>query len=335
MASAEQLKALIKSHLNGDSSHFYSVAMQLAAHEAKLGHGKLAQEIRALIDESKKTSSKTETLSKLIPIAKPRGELSALLQASYPKLRLPDMVLEKGIEDQLKRIIKEQRQIIKIRSHGLSPRKKLLLVGPPGTGKTMSASVLAGELGLPLLVVRLEALITKYMGETAAKLRVVFDAIAQSRGVYLFDEFDSIGSHRGQINDVGEIRRILNSFLQMIEQDDSDSLILAATNHPDILDYALFRRFDDVVEYSLPDIPLIMKLLKNRLSTFKTSQMPWEKISEEAVGLSYADIGKACEDAIKNAIIDDFDQVTGSDLLKLIMERKKFLNKQRSSNKRP
>ena len=120
--------------------------------------------------------------------------------------------------------------------------------------------------------------------------------------MYLFDEFDSIGSHRGQINDVGEIRRILNSFLQMIEQDDSDSIILAATNHPDILDYALFRRFDDVVEYSLPDTPLIVELLKNRLSTFKTSQIPWEKISDEAVGLSYADIGKACEDAIKNAL---------------------------------
>ncbi len=335
MASAEQLKALIKSHLNGDTSHFYSVAMQMAAHEAKLGHGKLAQEIKALIDESKKISSKADTLNKPTPIAKPRGELSALLQASYPKLRLPDMVLKTETEDQLKRIIKEQRQIVKIRSHGLTPRKKLLLVGPPGTGKTMSASVLAGELGLPLLVVRLEALITKFMGETAVKLRVVFDAIAQSRGVYLFDEFDSIGSHRGQLNDVGEIRRILNSFLQMIEQDDSDSIILAATNHPDILDYALFRRFDDVVEYSLPDLPLITTLLKNRLSSFKTSQIQWKDISNEASGLSYADIGKACEDAIKNAIIDDFDQVTGSDLLKLIRERKRFLNKQGSLNKRP
>lgn len=334
MASAEQLKALIKSHVNGDSSHFYSVAMQMAAHEAKLGHGKLAQEIRKLIDESKKKSSKAASFNQPIPIAKPRGELANLLQATYPDLRLSDMVLEKEIEDRLNKIIKEQRQIAKIRSHGLSPRKKLLLVGPPGTGKTMSASVLAGELRLPLLVVRLEALITKFMGETAAKLRVVFDAIAQTRGVYLFDEFDSIGSHRGQLNDVGEIRRILNSFLQMIEQDDSDSIILAATNHPDILDYALFRRFDDVVEYSLPDIPLITELLKSRMSTFKISQMPWKKIANEAAGLSYADIGKACEDAIKDAIIDDVDQVTSGDLLKLIADRKKFLNKQGSSKNR-
>jgi len=333
MASAEQLKALIKSHIEGDESHFYSVAMQMAAHEARLGHGKLAQELRALIDEAKNNKPRTSAFNKPILLAKPRGELSSLLLASYPKLRISDMVLEKEIEERFNRIIKEQRQIVKIRSHGLTPRKKLLFIGLPGTGKTMSASVLAGELGLPLLVVRLEGLITKFMGETAAKLRIVFNAIAESRGVYLFDEFDSIGSHRGQINEVGEIRRILNSFLQMIEQDDSNSIILAATNHPDILDYALYRRFDDVVEYSLPDKPLINKLLKNRLSAFKISRIPWKKISDEAEGLSHAEISKICEDAIKDAIIDDRDIVTANDLLKLITERKKILNKRGSHSK--
>jgi len=328
MASANQLTALIKSHIEGDETHFYSVAMQMAAHEARLGHGKLAQELRALIDQAKKNSPGTSSANKPIPLAKPRGELSSLLYASYPKLRISDMVLDKGIEEKIKKIIKEQRQIVKIRSHGLSPRKKLLLIGPPGTGKTMSASVLAGELGLPLLVVRLEGLITKYMGETAAKLRIVFNAIAESRGVYLFDEFDSIGSNRGQINDVGEIRRVLNSFLQMIEQDDSDSVILAATNHPHILDYALYRRFDDVVEYSLPDKKLIDRILRNRLSAFKISRLPFQKISVEAEGLSHAEISKICDDAIKDAIISDRDKVTANDLLELVAERKKFLNKQ-------
>lgn len=103
----------------------------------------------------------------------------------------------------------------------------------------MLATVLAGELGLPLFTIRLDSLMTKFMGETASKLRLLFDAITQTRGVYLFDEFDAIGSQRGLLNDVGEIRRILNSFLQLIEQDESDSLILAATNHPEILDHAL------------------------------------------------------------------------------------------------
>jgi len=327
MASAEQIKALIKSYLDGDDSHFYSVAMQVAAHEAKLGHGTLALELRKLIDDAKQKRSKRETSSKPIPLAQPRGELSSLLAASYPKLRLKDMVLENGIEERLVRIIKEQRQITKIRSHGLTPRKKLLFIGPPGTGKTMSASVLAGELGLPLLVVRLESLITKYMGETAAKLRVVFDAIAQSRGVYLFDEFDSIGSHRGQINEVGEIRRVLNSFLQMIEQDDSDSIILAATNHPKILDYALFRRFDDVVEFTVPDKDLIIELLKNKLAVFQASRINWQTLAEQSSGLSYSDISRACEDAVKDAIIHDRGKILTRDLSRLLEERKKLLNR--------
>lgn len=327
MASAEQIKALIKSYFDGDDSHFCAVAMQVAAHEAKLGHGTLALELRKLIDDAKQRRSKPEHLTKPIPLAQPRGELSSLLAASYPKLRLKDMVLEKNIEERLVRIIKEQRQVTKIRSHGLTPRKKLLFIGPPGTGKTMSASVLAGELGLPLLVVRLESLITKYMGETAAKLRIVFDAIAQSRGVYLFDEFDSIGSHRGQINEVGEIRRILNSFLQMIEQDDSDSIILAATNHPKILDYALFRRFDDVVEFTVPNNDLIIELLKNKLAVFKTPRINWQTLAKTSQGLSYSDICRACEDAIKDSLIHDRKNIFTKDLSRLLEERKNLLNK--------
>ena len=327
MASAEQIKALIESYMEQDEAHFYSVAMQVAAHEAKLGHGKLAQELRTLIDEAKKKQTRFKT-DRPIPLVQPRGELASLLAASYPKLRLNDMILEMGIQERIQRIIKEQRQTTKIRAHGLTPRRKLLFVGPPGTGKTMSASVLAGELGLPLLVVRLENLITKYMGETAAKLRIVFDAIAQSRGVYLFDEFDSIGSHRGQVNEVGEIRRILNSFLQMIDQDDSDSIILAATNHPKILDYVLFRRFDDVVEFILPDQALIIELLENKLSAFKTSRINWKKLSGESLGLSYSEICKACEDAVKDAIICDQEKLATEDISKLLAERKRFLNKE-------
>lgn len=328
MASAEQLKALLKSHLEDDEARFLSVAMQMAAHESKLGHGKLAQQMRTIIDDAKKRKHGSGAAKKLIPISQPRGELSTLLAASYPKLRLSDMVLADSIAERLTRIIKEQRQITKIRSHGLTPRKKLLLIGPPGTGKTMSASVLAGELGLPLLVVRLESLITKYMGETAAKLRMIFDAVAQARGVYLFDEFDSIGSQRGRVNDVGEIRRVLNSFLQMIEQDNSDSIILSATNHPDILDYALFRRFDDVVEFDLPSQPLIIKLLKIKLAGFKKSRIMWKQLAKLASGLSYAHITNACEDAIKDAIINDRDIITNKDLSKPLSERKVFINKQ-------
>ena len=163
MASAEQLKALLKSHLEGDDQRFFSVVMQVAAHEAKLGHGKLAEELRALIDEAKRRSGS----SRPVPISRPRGELAGLLTVSYPKDRMGDMVLDSGLEQELQRVILEQRHAARILAHGLSPRRKLLLVGCPGTGKTLTASVLAGELGIPLFLVRLDGLITKYMGETA------------------------------------------------------------------------------------------------------------------------------------------------------------------------
>ncbi len=226
MASADQLKALLDSFVERDDQRFFSVAMQVAAHEARLGHGKLAEELRAVIDDASGGVGPPP-----IPIARPRGDLAHLLEVSYPASRLGQMVLAPDLEGQLTRVLREQRHAGRILEHGLTPRRKLLLVGPPGTGKTLTASVLAGELGLPLFQIRLDGLITKMLGETAAKLRQVFDATGQTRGVYSFDEFDAIGSQRGLTNDVGEIRRVLNSFLQMIEQDHSNSLILAATNH--------------------------------------------------------------------------------------------------------
>lgn len=321
MASAEQLKALLKSHIDSDDRHFFSVAMQIAAHEAKVGHGKLAEEMRALIDAAKSRRSADSIGKKTIPISQPRGELSNLLEVSYPKARLADMVLDEVVETRLRRIILEQRNFTKIRGHGLSPRRKLLLIGPPGTGKTLTASVLAGELGIPLFLVRLDALITKFMGETAAKLRQVFEAISEVRGIYFFDEFDAIGSQRGLTNDVGEIRRVLNSFLQMIEQDNSNSVIIAATNHPELLDYAVFRRFDDVVEYGLPQREQIIAVLKARLANFKLRNPCWDALAVAAEGLSYADITRATEETIKDAIIHDRKNLAVADLKKTLEER--------------
>ena len=324
MANAEQLKALVKSHIERDDRHFYSVAMQVAAREAKVGHGKLAEELRDMIDAAKARVSPDAVIGKLVPLARPRGELANLLTVSYPKNRLTDMVLDAEISEQLNRIMKEQKHHSRIREHGLSPRRKLLLVGPPGTGKTMTASVLAGELGIPLFSVRLDALITKFMGETAAKLRQIFDAINDVRGVYFFDEFDSIGSQRGLANDVGDIRRVLNSFLQMIESDQSHSLIVAATNHVEILDYALFRRFDDVIEYRLPSAPQATKLIQSKLGKFAPKPFPLKAITSKAEGLSYAEIKRAVDESIKEAVMHDEERVKSDVLTRAFDERRKF-----------
>ena len=303
MASAEQLKALLKSHLEGDDERFLSVALQVAAHEARVGHGKLAVELRALVDQAK-NGRDARALTGGPPAANTRGVSAGLLDASYPKCRLGDLVLGNGVAQQIERVVREQRHAARIIEQGLAPRSKLLLVGPSGTGKTMTASVLAGELGLALLQVRLDALITKYMGETAARLRQIFDSTSRTRGVYFFDEFDAIGSQRGLANDVGEIRRVLNSFLQMIEQERSHSMVVAATNHSDILDPALFRRFDDVLYYELPDAAQIAKLLKARLARTAVKRLAWGRLASAAVGLSHADITRAADEALKDALLN-------------------------------
>jgi len=317
MASADQLKALLRSHLEGDDDRFFSVAMQVAAHAAKLGHGNLAQELRALIDEAKSRRGAAPP----VPISRPHGELASLLEASYPKARLAEMILGAGLAEQIQRVIREQSLAGRIVEHGLSPRRKLLLIGPPGTGKTMTASVLAGELGLPLLQVRLDGLLTKFMGETAAKLRQIFDATGQTRGVYFFDEFDAIGSQRGLGNDVGEIRRVLNSFLQMLEQDRSHSLILAATNYPEILDPALFRRFDDVLHYELPDAARIAQLLKARLARTTVKRVAWSRLAHAAAGLSYAEVTRAADEALKDALIHGRERICEAEIGAMIEER--------------
>ena len=328
MANAVQLKALLASHLEGDDDRFFSVAMQVAAHEARRGHGKLAEELRAMIDDAK---SRREA-GTLLPIGRPRGELANILEDSYPKNRLKEMILGKLLSGQIERIIREQRHAGEILDHGLSPRRKLLLVGPPGTGKTLTATVLAGELGLPLFLVRLDGLITKYMGETASKLRLVFDATSQTRGVYFFDEFDAIGSQRGLTNDVGEIRRVLNSFLQMIEQDRSHSLVVAATNHPKILDPALFRRFDDVLDYELPNLTQIADLLKRRLAGNAVMRVRWTSLAEVAEGLNYAEVTRAANEVLKDALIHRRAKIGEADIRAMLAERKTIADRLSGKN---
>lgn len=314
--------ALLKSHVEGNDREFLSVAMQAAAHEARLGHGSVAQQLRDLIDEAKRRSAGVQSRAGQLVVLEPRGDLANLLSVQSPSLRLGDMALPEVLAERLQRVLLEQRQQKKLHEHGLQPRRKLLFTGPPGSGKTMTASALAGELHLPLFTIMLEGLITKFMGETAAKLRLVFDAIRQTQGVYLFDEFDALGAHRNQSNDVGEIRRVLNSFLQFLEKDTSSSLIVAATNHPEMLDKALFRRFDDVIEYQLPDAALAAEILARKLAMFETAGVEWPLVFQEAEGLSHAELARASEEAAKRAVLDGSRRIATEVLIAALRERK-------------
>ncbi|WP_231958861.1 AAA family ATPase [Altererythrobacter sp. B11] len=299
------------------------MATQLAAHEARQGHGKLAQELRELVDAAKgKSATVARRGAGPVPMAQPKGELAGLLEARYSDVRLSSMVLKPELEERLARVLREQRQQERLRARGLAPRRKLLLVGPPGAGKTMTAAALAGELKLPLFTVLYDGLIGKLMGETATRLRLVFDAVAMQRGVYFFDEFDAIGAQRAGPNDVGEIRRVLNSFLQFLENDDGPSLIVAATNHPELLDKALYRRFDDVISYDLPDPSVVQGILEARLATFDLKPIEWGPVLESAAHLSQAEVARAADEAAKVAVLDGHDGVTTATLLTALTERR-------------
>lgn len=326
MTTARHIVALLQSHIAGDEDRFLSVATQLAAHEARQGHGKLAQELRELVDVAKgKGVNVGRRGAGPVPLAQPKGPLAGLLAARYSDVRVNSMVLAPKLESRLRRVLTEQRQKERLQARGLNPRRKLLLVGPPGSGKTMTAAALAGELKLPLFTVLYDGLIGKLMGETASRLRVIFEAIAIQRGVYFFDEFDAIGAQRAGPNDVGEIRRVLNSFLQFLEQDDGPSIIVAATNHPEMLDKALHRRFDDVIAYELPEPGIARGIVEQHLATFDLARVDWDRVLAAATGLSQAEVARSADEAAKDAILAGRDEIATDALVAAVAERKAAL----------
>lgn len=322
-ASADHIKALVRAHAAGDETSFYSVALQMAASAARRGQNRFADDLKNLID-----AAKAERIPRVTPtpVIQPRGELADLVTAEYPDIRLADMTLNSATLAQLEQVLHEQRQRDLLESHGFAPIHRMLLTGPPGTGKSMTASVLATELSLPLFTIRLDALISKYMGETSAKLRVIFDATVRTRAVYLFDEFDAIGAQRTAGNDVGEARRILNTFLLFLDDTQPESLVVAATNHPALLDAALFRRFDSVIAYALPDSAQALAVLRRRLGGVNTSAVSWDEVDEHVTGLSQAELVRAAEAAAKRAILNGTTSVSTAVLVTSLDERRSTHN---------
>lgn len=314
MATAEQIKSLIRSHFSDDPERFFTTALQVAAYEAQQGHGALAHDIRLMVDKARQERGPVHILR--FP-----ENLRGLVFEEEPQTHMVALVVTENLKKRLGRIVEEHRQQQKLKTHGLSHRRKILLIGPPGTGKTMTARVLACELHVRLLTIQVHKLVTKFMGETSAQLRKIFDLIASEPGVYLFDEFDAIGGERTLENDVGEMRRVLSSFLQFIEHDTSDSMIVAATNSPKLLDRALYRRFDDVLYYEYPKAKDRRRLMENVLGTFRDSNIAWKIVTAEGQGLSHAEIDQACRDAIKQAILTDQKLVSTAILRSMLGER--------------
>lgn len=320
MSNTKQILAMLKSRAEGDEEMFYSIALQVAASEARQGHRQTAEEMRTEVDKARARNSRGASVP--ISFASPRGDLEGLLEMRKPRYLVKDVVLSERLVARIGDVLRQQRKREWLREHGKTPSRRLLFVGPPGSGKTMSAEAVAGELHLPLYVIRLEAMITRYMGETAAKLRLVFDETARRRGVYLFDEFDAVGGRRTALNDVSEMRRVLNSFLQFMEEGNStDSPVICSTNHPSLLDRALLRRYDQVLEFDAPTSAQIRKLISATMAPMKARRLAWKKVTQEAETLSQAEIVRAVDDAVKTAILDERTELRTEDIVARLQER--------------
>ena len=311
MASSDQIKSLIRAHVEQNDEKFRTVVLQIAASEARQGHEIVARELKQFADKlllSKRNIVKINNSNTMFLMTMPNDKLS-------------NLVVSDDIWERIIRILHEFRNQNKLKNYGLCNRRKILLEGKPGTGKTYTASVIASELSLPLYTIQMDRIVTKFMGETSAKLRQAFDTIETVTGVYLFDEFYSIGANRNIDNEVGEARRILNSFLQYLEQDNSDSIIIAATNNQRLLDQALFRRFDDVLHYTMPSEREIRRLLEMKLGVFAPKYQPSDDVVVKAKGLSHAEIVRACDDAIKESILSG-KEIEESFIFMHLQERK-------------
>lgn len=308
MASAEHIKGLIRAHLEQDNARFKTIVLQIAANEARQGHMVVARELKQL-------SEKLSNTNNIVQINN-----NPLLEMYMPNDKISELIVSNNQKIKINRILEEFKNRDKLQAYGLSNRRKILLEGAPGTGKTFTASVIASELGVPLFVVQMDKIVTKFMGETSAKLRLVFEDIKKNIGVYFFDEFDAIGANRSLDNEVGEARRILNSFLQFIEQDDSNSIIIAATNNHRLLDQALFRRFDDVIHYAMPEEDEIRAIFEKKLVKKYYIGNINTSLIDAAKGLSQSEIISACDDCFKSAILYN-KQFNETDLIAVMKDK--------------
>ena len=328
--SAQHLIALLNSHIDRDDDQFLSIALQYAAREARHGEKETAETIKDLVQKARDAGRFSSPYKGQTPVSmtRPRGEIQDFVESSNPNLKLSRMVLPDSVSQCLQRVVNQQENRGILRGFGQTPSSHILFFGPPGTGKTFTATAIAGELRIPLFNIKLETLFSRFFGETAQKLRQLFDQIAQMRGVYFFDEFDAIGSCRGISNDIGEVRRILNSILTFMEEPNStDSLVLAATNHIEILDDALARRFDEIIEYSQPDVTSARLILKQRLGKFGIANKKYVEIDPHLEGLSQGEIVWVADTAVKEAILTKKSRASIQTIKNILEYRQKINQK--------
>lgn len=315
--SSEAIQKLLLAHFEGDENGFCDAARSIIKEERRLNHSVFANELERIL---KKANGEAPSKTFFAALSANNGNMpkdndkdASLIDLSQPSVEVNDLVLAPSLGEGLDRIIRERRSSEVLRSHGMKPASKILFCGPPGCGKTMAASALADALYLPLATVRFDAVVSSYLGETAANLRKVFD-YARVRPVLLFfDEFDAIGKQRTAIDEHGELKRVVNSFLQMLDSFHSETLAVAATNHQGLLDPALWRRFDDILLFEKPSAVEIEQLLCRYFQQINLGKsIRIKAISKRLLGMSHADIQRIANDAIKDVVMNERESVTPS-----------------------
>lgn len=305
MANGKILRQLVKAGALGDTVAFRQASEAIIEEERQKQHHLLANDLEKILyggDMHSQPSSKKPQFEFDIPVDKERG--LPLLDIRPPKRTLDEIILPESSSVMIEEMLEEHRRADVLRSYGMKPSGKVIFFGPPGCGKTLAAEVIAFELDRPLAIVRLDALVSSFLGETAANLRKVFDFIAKHPLVVLFDEFDAIGKERGDSAEHGELRRVVNAVLQMMDAYDGSSLILAATNHEDILDSAIWRRFDEAIEFPLPDQKQLISLLQLKLRGIRRQfELDDKELLNEFEGKSGADVERVVRRAAKRMIL--------------------------------
>ena len=310
MASGALLRQLIKSGSEGDSESFRRVSEKVIQEERDKQHHLLANDLEKILYGRRNALENPKRLifSKL-PEDKERG--LALLQIKEPIRSIDDVILSDENRSLLDEILEEHHRVEVLKSNGLFPADRLLFCGPPGCGKTLSAEVVASELGLPLAIVRIDSVVSSFLGETAANLRKVFDFIASVPMVVLFDEFDALAKERADSAEHGELKRVVNAFLQMLDAYDGKSLLIAATNHEGMLDSAIWRRFDEVLVFEVPNLEQLKRLLSIKLKGVRREfDIESSKISGFFKGMSHADVERVLRRAIKEKVLSSKEFLT-------------------------
>lgn len=312
MARGDLLRKLFRSFSHNEREAFYAAATELIEEERSKNHNLLARDLEKILHNGNgKALATNGNVRKHYPdIPKDRETGFPLVKVQHYDLTWDAVILTETTLDALQETVLENRKRDTLIAYGLRPKSKLLFCGPPGCGKTLTAQVVSGVLGLPLLYVDLTAVFSSFLGETATNLKRIFDYIQQDEWVVLFDEFDAIARDRNTANEHGEVKRLVNSLLQLIDLSKGDSLFIAATNHEFLLDEAVWRRFDDILFFEKPNLDLRIDLLKRYLSSIRHHELNLEQIAQDLEGATGADIERICSDAIKIAILNGAKELT-------------------------